>query len=219
MVKGVIFDMDGTMFDTEPISAYAWKAAGKSLGYAITDNLVNSFLGKNMAAIRELLIKEFGKDTDTDAIVDARQKYYKEYIQTNGAPHKEGLVLLLEYLKKEGIPAVVSTSTDKETGEMVIKKAGVYEYYTDFVYGDMVERSKPSPDIFWMGAERIGQAPEDCLVIEDSPSGVLVGKAAGGYTIFIPDVMQLSEEITEGISAELHNLSEVIPWIEAENKK
>ena len=114
---------------------------------------------------------------------------------------------------------MVSTSTDKETGEMVIKKAGVYEYYTDFVYGDMVERSKPSPDIFWMGAERIGQAPEDCLVIEDSPSGVLAGKAAGGYTIFIPDVMQLSEEITEGISAELHNLSEVIPWIEAENKK
>lgn len=126
--------------------------------------------------------------------------------------------MLLEYLKEQKIPAAVSTSTDRETGEMVIKKAGVYEYYSAFVYGDMVERSKPAPDIFWAAERELGLAPEECLILEDSPSGVLAGKAAGGYTIYIPDAMQLTEEVKEGISAEVSNLSEVIDWIKQQNK-
>lgn len=213
MIKGVIFDMDGTMFDTEPISAFCWKKAGELTGYKVTDALVNSFLGKNMAAITDLLKQEFGSLSDCDAIIEARQNCYKEYIKEHGAPHKEGLVSLLEYLREEGIPAAVSTSTDQETAEMVIKKAGVYEYFDAFIYGDMVERGKPEPDIFWMAAEQIGRKPEECLVVEDSPAGVLAGKAAGGYTIYIPDRMTLSEDIKEGISTELNNLNEVIPWI------
>lgn len=218
MIKGVIFDMDGTMFDTEPISAWAWKKAGKSKGYEITDEMVRSFLGKNMTAIQAILRQEFGPETETEAIAQARQAYYQAYIQEQGVPQKEGLVALLEYLKNQKIPAAVSTSTDRETGEMVIKKAGVYEYYTAFVYGDMVDRSKPAPDIFWEAEKQLGLEPKDCLVIEDSPSGVLAGKAAGGYTIYIPDLMQLTEEVKEGIAAELRNLSEVIDWIERENK-
>ncbi len=218
MIKGVIFDMDGTMFDTEPISAWAWKEAGKQEGYEITDAMVRSFLGKNMTAIQEILQKEFGPEADIAAIAQARQVYYKAYIQKQGAPHKEGLVVLLEYLKEQKIPAAVSTSTDRETGEMVIKKAGVYEYYSAFVYGDMVERSKPAPDIFWVAERELGLAPEECLILEDSPSGVLAGKAAGGYTIYIPDAMQLTEEVKKGISAEVSNLSEVIDWIKQQNK-
>lgn len=219
MIKGVIFDMDGTMFDTEPISAWAWKEAGKSKGYEITDTMVRSFLGKNMAAIQEILREKFGPDAEIEAIAQARQAYYKAYIQQHGAPHKEGLVVLLEYLKSHKIPAAVSTSTDRETGEMVIKKAGVYEYYTAFVYGDMVERSKPAPDIFWMAERKLGLEPKDCLILEDSPSGVLAGKAAGGYTIYIPDMMQLTEGVKAGITAEFTNLSEVVDWIEQENKE
>ena len=214
MIKGVIFDMDGTMFDTEPISAFCWKKAGEVTGYKVTDALVNSFLGKNMAAISELLKQEFGSSADCDAIIEARQKCYKEYIREHGAPHKEGLVSLLQYLRKEGIPAAVSTSTDKNTAEIVIKKAGVYEYFDAFVYGDMVEKGKPEPDIFWMAAEKIQRNPKECLVVEDSPAGVLAGKAAGGETIFIPDRMLLSDEIKAGISAELNNLQDVIAWIE-----
>lgn len=213
MINGVIFDMDGTMFDTEPISALCWKKAGELTGYMVTDALVNSFLGKNMVAIAELLKQEFGQSSNYEAIIEARQSCYKEYIKEHGAPHKEGLVSLLKYLRSEGIPAAVSTSTDRKTAEMVIKKAEVYEYFDAFVYGDMVERGKPEPDIFWMAAAQIGRNPEECLVIEDSPAGVLAGKAAGGGTIFIPDRMILSEEIKEGISAELRNLNEVITWM------
>ncbi|MDQ9789013.1 HAD-IA family hydrolase, partial [Acinetobacter baumannii] len=69
--------------------------------------------------------------------------------------------------------------------------AGVYEDLTAFMYGDMLKASKPEPDIFLEAAKKLGQEPKDCVVIEDSISGVLAGKAAGGYVIYIPDIMKV----------------------------
>ena len=91
--------------------------------------------------------------------------------------------------------------------------------FTGYTYGDLIERSKPAPDIFLKAAELIGQKPEDCLVLEDSAPGLEAGKAAGGYTIYIPDEAIVPDEAKEGISAELPTLNEVIDWIEKENHK
>lgn len=213
MIKGVIFDMDGTMFDTEPISARCWIEAGEKLGIPITKSMVYTFCGKTMPAIKGILEKAVEVEFDYEEVVRTRQEIYDNIIKTEGVPHKEGLVELLQYLKDEQIPAAVSTSTNQETAEMVIKKAGVYEYFTAFVYGDMVEKSKPAPDIFWEAARRIGKDPKECLVVEDSPAGIMAGKAAGGYTILIPDVADVTEEAKEGITAQMNNLSEVAQWM------
>lgn len=83
----------------------------------------------------------------------------------------------------------------------------------------MVERGKPEPDIFLKAAELIGQDPKECLVLEDSAPGLLAGKAAGGYTIYVPDIAVVSKEAKEGITAELADLHEVAAWIRKENKK
>lgn len=213
MIKGVIFDMDGTMFDTEPISARCWIEAGEKLGIPITKSMVYTFCGKTMPAIKGILEKAVEVEVDYEEVVRTRQEIYDNIIKTEGVPHKEGLVELLQYLKDEHIPAAVSTSTNRETAEMIIKKAGVYGYFTAFVYGDMVEKSKPAPDIFWEAARRIGKDPKECLVVEDSPAGIMAGKAAGGYTILIPDVADVTEEAKEGITAQMNNLSEIVQWM------
>ena len=83
----------------------------------------------------------------------------------------------------------------------------------------MVEHGKPEPDIFLKAAELIGQNPEECLVLEDSAPGLLAGKAAGGYTIYVPDIAIVPEKAKEGITAELSDLHEVAAWIEKENNK
>ena len=72
---------------------------------------------------------------------------------------------------------------------------------------------------FLKAAELIGQNPEECLVLEDSAPGLLAGKAAGGYTIYVPDVAVVPEEVKKGITAELADLREVTAWIEKENNK
>ncbi|MCI8885882.1 MAG: HAD family hydrolase, partial [Dorea sp.] len=84
-----------------------------------------------------------------------------------------------------------------------------------FVYGDMVERSKPHPDVFLKAAEEIGVPIGDCLVLEDSIAGVRAGKAAGGYIIHIPDLIVVPEEVKDGITAQFDSLDEVIGWIES----
>ena len=217
MVKGVLFDMDGTMLDTEPISMACWRKAASGYGITIDDELMDTFFGKNLAAIEEILREAFQIDEEAVRIVEERQVYYRAHLTEKGAPIKKGLVEILEYLKTKKIPAVVCTSTDKMTGEIVLKKVGVYDYFDDFVFGDMVTRTKPDPQGFLMAADAIGISPEECLVIEDSPNGVLAGKAAGGYTIYVPDIIDIPEDVKCGIAAQMASLDEIINWIEQEN--
>ena len=219
MVKGILFDMDGTMLDTEPISMACWRKSAANYGITIDDDLMNTFFGKNLNGIEEMLKEAFNIDEVAGKIVEGRQVYYRAHLGEHGAPIKKGLVEILEYLKEKKIPAVVCTSTDKVTGENVLKKMGVYDYFDDFVFGDMVTRTKPDPQGFLMAAEFIGKDPKECLVIEDSPNGVLAGKAAGGYVIYVPDKIGLPDEVRQGITAEMQSLDEIIGWIEQENNK
>lgn len=217
MVKGVLFDMDGTMLDTEPISMACWRKSAAHFGITIDDELMNTFFGKNLVGIEEILRSAFGIDEEAVKIVEGRQVYYRAHLGEYGAPVKKGLIEILEYLKEKKIPAVVCTSTDKMTGENLLKKVGVYDYFDDFVFGDMVTRTKPDPQGFLMAAEFIGKDPKECLVVEDSPNGVLAGKAAGGYVIYVPDKIDLPADVKEGITAEMKSLDEIIAWIEREN--
>ena len=97
--------------------------------------------------------------------------------------------------------------------------SGIEHLISNAIYGDMVECGKPQPDIFLKAAELIRQDPKECLVLEDSAPGLLAGKAAGGYTIYVPDIAVVSKEAKEGITAELADLHEVAAWIRKENKK
>lgn len=216
MIKGVIFDMDGTMFDTERLSAISWKKAGEQLGLAIDDELIGRIQGRNPTAIRNVFMEQFGADLDYDGARRVKHEYFEE-LTKDGIPVKKGLEELLVYLNEQKIPAVVATSTERARAEAFIKRAGVYDYFTDCVYGDLIAASKPAPDIFLEAAAKIGQDPKDCAVLEDSSVGIQAAAAAGCYAVYIPDVAKVPEEIQEKASAKLADLSQVIGWIRARN--
>ena len=218
MVKGVIFDMDGTMFDTECLSTKGWLYAGEKLGVDIPITLTDSFRGRNPQSIRKKFAAYFGDRLDYDTARAMKHEYFDE-VTKESVPHKEGLQDLLKYLKAHEIPAVVATSTERKRASRLIHVSGVEDLISAAIYGDMIEHGKPEPDIFLKAAELIGQKPEECLVLEDSAPGLLAGKAAGGYTIYVPDIAVVSEKEKAGITAELPTLNEVITWIEQENKK
>lgn len=218
MVKGVIFDMDGTMFDTEHLSTVTWRLAGEKLNLDINEELIDSFRGKNPIQIKKIFLEALGEDRDFEAVKKVKHEFFEELTAEGGIPIKKGLFELMEYLKQEGIPMAVATSTPGERAEMILKRAGAYDYLSAYVYGDAVKKSKPEPDIFWKAAREIGRKPSDCLVLEDSAAGVLAGKKAGGYIIFIPDESVVSDEVKDGITAQMDNLLEVKEWIAQKNR-
>lgn len=218
MVKGVIFDMDGTMFDTERLSTKGWIYAGKKLGVDIPVALTDSFRGRNPQSIRSMFAEYFGDKLDYDEARAVKHEYFDE-VTKDSVPFEEGLMELLEYLKENDIPTAVATSTEKKRASRLLHVSGVENMITACIYGDMIEKGKPEPDIFLKAAELIGQDPKECLVLEDSAPGLLAGKAAGGYTIYVPDIAVVPKEAKEGITAELADLHEVAAWIRKENKK
>lgn len=128
MVKGVIFDMDGTMFDTECLSTKGWIYAGKKLGVDIPIALTDSFRGRNPQSIRKKFAEYFGDRLDYDEARAMKHEYFDE-VTKDSVPHKEGLRDLLEYLDAHKIPAVIATSTEKKRASRLIHVSGVEHLY------------------------------------------------------------------------------------------
>ena len=217
MIDSVIFDMDGLMFDTERLATVLWNQVGDELRIDMTEEFLDSFRGQNPTAIRNAFLQRFGREFDFDDCMGRKDELQHRYIEEKGVPLKEGLPELLEYLKGQDIRMAVATSTQQSLAEKMLKIAGVYEYFDAVAYGNKVKRSKPFPDIFQKAAEDLGVPMRECLVLEDSISGVQAGKAAGGYIIHMPDVVVVPEEVKDGITAELRSLRDVIDWIEHAN--
>ena len=205
MIQGVVFDMDGLMFDTERIGYEGWKYAGKKLGIHMKDELIASFRGTGEKEKRRHFKEAFGSEELYDEA--------KEWIDKNGLPVKKGLVELLEYLKKENIPAALATSTNRKKALGYLDMANVTEYFSASVCGDEVKAAKPAGDIFIAAADALGVPTEKCLVLEDSPNGLKAAKNAGCKAIVIPDLSQAPKK-EEGLwDAKVSNLKEVIEII------
>jgi HAD superfamily hydrolase (TIGR01509 family) len=213
MIKGVIFDMDGLMFDTERLSLEGWRLVGRTFGYTGIDEFLYHIRGLSRARIGEIFHERYGADQDYQAALKIRLDYMYGEIEKHGVPIKPGLVELLKHLKEKGIPAALATSSDYSKASSFLDSAGVSDYFSAYVCGDMVEQSKPNPDIFLKAAKVLGQKPEDCLVLEDSPNGIRAGIAAGCHVIAIPDLSPVDDELLSQIDGKFETLHEVIDFL------
>lgn len=204
-----IFDMDGLMFDTERICIKAWDYAGEKIGVGKAGYMVYKTLGMNIVAANKVWNEEFGDKYNEEELTKYTDGYIKKYYAVNTVPMKYGLYELLDYLRDKNCNMMVATSSSRWRVEELLKSAGVSNYFVDIICGDMIENSKPAPDIYLKACETLGAAPEDCFALEDSKNGLLAAYRAGCKPVMIPDLWQPDEETLKIIVARYDNLKQV----------
>ncbi len=205
----VIFDMDGLMFDTESVFVKAWDYAGEQMGIGKAGYITLKTLGMNIAASKEIWISEFGERYNEQQLRKYTKEFLADYYAKNQVPVKKGLHVLLTYLKENSAEMAVASSSPKWEVEKHLRDAKIYEYFTEIVCGDMIEQSKPNPEIYLKACALLNAAPKDTYALEDSKNGLLSAYRAGCKTVMIPDLWQPDEEILQIIIGKFDDLEQV----------
>lgn len=202
----VIFDMDGTLLDTQRIFIYAWDYAGNLQGIADMGKCVPDVCGTNEAGARKYLTDNF---PSLDVI--KFRSDMREYIAKNLVVRfKKGAKELLEFLKQNNIKFALASGTSRPSVMHHLNELGIAEDFAEIVCGDDVENGKPAPDIFLLTAEKLGVSPKDCFVFEDSENGIRAGYRAGMKTFGIEDIVPFKEDVKKLMFKELNFLDEAI---------
>lgn len=214
MIKAVIFDMDGTLFDTERVYVNAWRQAGRELHFAPIEEAITACTGRNAKDTRQYFEDNFADLISYDEFMAVRTRYYDAEIERRGVPLKPGVVELLTYLKDQGIGIALATATRTVRTEENLQRTGLAPYFDVIVTGDMVEHGKPHPETFLTAAARLGVKPCECMGVEDSFNGVRAIRAAGMVTVMVPDTVPPTNEIEALLDAKCETLCEVRAIIE-----
>ena len=222
--SAIIFDMDGLMLDTEMIERVVWQQATRELGCSMDDTDFALLVGRTELVVKGILTNLWAERGEYphlfDDIVNLKKQYYKNYVAEKGIPTKQGLLDLLSWVKETKLPCAVASSTRRELvmERLTVAKLDI-EAFNVIIGGDEVKHGKPAPDIFLMAAQKLNIAPQECLVLEDSDSGILAAHAAGMIPLMIPDpLIRLADPpaaILERAYRKFDSLTDVLDYLRA----
>lgn len=194
MKRGAIFDMDGTLFDTEKLYRQAWLDVAEELGLEKNYDLPAAMSGTNLGEESCRIVKRFYPDIDATAYIGR----VLEEVRICGEKKlelKTGVVEILEFFKAENIPMAVASAAPVNVIEKNLTRTNLRGFFKVLTGGDMISNGKPAPDIFLFAAKELNLEPRDCYIFEDSLNGIRAAAASGGVAIMIPDQVQPTEEI------------------------
>lgn len=216
-IKGLLFDMDGLILDTEKLYTRFWQEAANALGYPMTKEqaLGMRSLSREFGAAK--LQSYFDKTVSYEEVRLKRIELMNAYIEKEGVEAKTGVQELMSYLKENRIKAAIVTSSPLDRTEKYLESVGLEGAFDKLISGYMVKKGKPEPDIYQLAASELGLEPQECLALEDSPSGILSASRAGCFPVMIPDQDQPTEETEQLLFAKADSLalvSGLLQWFE-----
>ena len=196
LLEGAIFDMDGTMFDTERLRFKVLKQASKELtGKEIDDQLLYNSLGVSAVTAEKFAKQWYGEDYPYKKIRERANQLEVGSVRQHGVPVKRGLYNLLERLKRSGVLIALATSSRREIAEEYLLSAKVLRFFDIMVCGNEVQKGKPDPEIFLQATRELNCDPANCFIFEDSQNGILAAHDAGGVPIYIKDIKDPDPEV------------------------
>lgn len=219
MLKALLFDMDGLIFDSEKVVQRSWNMAGDTLGYGNLGKHIYNTLGMNAKSRGEYFKGVFGEEFPYDKFRDLARENFYAIVGEEGLAIKAGASELIHYAKQLGYRMAVVTSSRKPYVEEMFKRAELYEYFDIFVCGDMVTKSKPNPEIYEKACKLLGVRPEASVAFEDAPAGVEAAAAAGVEVIMVPDLVQPNRETRHKTWRVITTLDEAIDILRREARE
>lgn len=185
-LQAVLFDMDGTLVETEDVWWEAETAVLAELGCPVPSASRKIVVGGPMSRVVDHLLAVTGAPLEPAELGALIEERYLRLLDGQ-VPLRPGALELLDALAAEGVPAALVSAAQRRTIDQVLRTLGSQRFgFT--VGGDEVERTKPDPEPYLVAAERLGAEPSRCVVIEDSPLGVAAGEAAGCAVLAVPSV-------------------------------
>lgn len=189
----VIFDMDGLMLDSERAILDCFRQAAAAQGADIESDWWLGMIGCGDTACRALLEDRIGAPAAAMLLARGHARYVE--MADAGLPHRPGIVALLDLLAAHAMPRAVATSTRAPLAQRKLEAAGLLTYFEVVCTSSDVAQPKPAPDVYLLAAERLGVAPSQCLVLEDSPTGVRAALAAGMTAVQVPDLLAPDDDV------------------------
>ena len=210
----VVFDMDGTLLDTERIYQEYWLISAHELGYDMLtaeDMLEFRSLGKKRA--KKLMWEKTG---DEDSYVKIRKHRFElmdPFLEKNGIPLKPGVMEALKKLKEAGFSLAVATGTVADRSEAFLEGLGLSHFFEYIISTENVENGKPEPDVYLYVCDRLDVDPKITFAVEDSPNGIMSAANAGCRVVMIPDITPPEKELEEHIEYVADDLIEAAEYI------
>lgn len=217
-IKAVLFDMDGTILDTERIHKKCWEQAMRDIGVDFLPTTFYDLIGLNDKSTCEYFKNNYGfSDEQYRKMSVSAYALSREYSVTKGIPVKKGFFELADYLAENKIKTAVVTSSFCSEAVHNFHRANIYTDFDIIIGGDSVSCGKPSAEPYLKAAEGLGLAPCECIAAEDSANGIKSAHNAGVRCVYIKDLVNIPEEIKALAEYEASSLDKIIDIIEKSN--
>ncbi len=213
-IRGILFDMDGLVVDTEILFTRFWREAAADFGFSMSLEQALGMRGLSGPAGEKQLHSYFGGNADYQEIRTRRIVLMNAYTRAHGVTPKPGIYELMDYLEEKQIPAAITSSSPTERIREYLTPLNLCQRFAKICSGHEVPHGKPAPDIYLHGAASLGLPAESCLALEDAPAGILSASCAGCRPVIIPDLDQPSEETLSLSYAKADSLVDIISLLE-----
>ena len=211
-MRAVVFYIDWVLFDTERLCQDSWMAVAEKNGLLGMAEVFTQCIGRNANDSKRIVLNAYGEDFDYQTFREEASVWYWDYIEKNGLPVMPGAEQLLRWLKEHGWVVGLASSTRRSSVLRNLELSGFSDYFSTVITGDMVEHSKPLPDIYLIACRELGVQPEETYAIEDSPNGIRSAHAAGMKTLMVPDMLKPDDEMRRLSCRIMENLDQVLDF-------